>query len=160
MMKKPKHSTEKSQAPSTTAGYIVNLGIIGLAVTLGLVGMNTVVDNVQENAGDEALSSIGQSFANEIERVDVLAVAGGGSPEVKREVTLPELDQGYTVYINHTPSEGGTVSVSSDSGSGSASVNFENRTSMRGINSGIRVSDDNSPTIRHNPSSNEIVIER
>jgi hypothetical protein len=143
-------------AVSVLIGYIVNIGIAALVVSLTLLLLQGVFADAQGSAVESEMRAVGQSFAGELERVDVLSNQTDGNVTAFAE--LPESENPYSITVFYDgPDKGTRVNV--ESGSASVDIAIANETAIAGAADGITIPRGNEPEISYNTSGDEIVIE-
>lgn len=142
-------------ALSILIGYIVNLGVAALVVSLTFLLLQGAFNDVRGTAAQAEMVSVGENLASEIERVDVLSQRSTGN--VTSSVDLPVSDTSYS--INVTSDADGDGRILLNAGMSSVVVGFENKTAIRGAGEGIGVPKSSSPVIRYNATGDVIEIE-
>lgn len=149
-------SRRDDAAVSVLISYIINIGIAALVVSLTLLLLQGVFADAQDNAVESGLEAVGQSFASELERVDVLS--NRTDSNITATVDLPESDNPYSITVLYDgPDQGTRINV--ESGSASVDIGFANQTAIAGAEEGISVPRGSEPEISYNTSGDEIVIE-
>jgi len=83
-MKPMKQKKGSRNAVSITTGYIINLGIATIAVSIFLVLLQGVFADVTESASEAQISVAGEKLAEEIEKIDRLGNRPGEPPDFLR----------------------------------------------------------------------------
>ena len=141
-------------ALSILIGYIVNLGVAALVVSLTFLLIQGAFDDVRGTAAQAEMKSVGENLASEIERVDVLSQSSTGN--ITSSVDLPVSDTSYS--INVTTDTDGNGRILLDAGGSSVVVGFENETAISGAIEGVSVPKSGSPVIRYNSTGEVIEI--
>ena len=142
-------------AVSVLVGYIVNIGIAALVVSLTLLLLQGVFADAQGSAVESEMRAVGQSFAGELERVDVLSNQTDGNVTVFAE--LPESENPYSITVIYDgPDKGTRINV--ESGGASADVAIANETAIAGAAEGVTVPRGNEPEIKYDSTEDEILI--
>ena len=156
-MKPRGDETPDDSAVSVLVGYIINIGIAAIVVSVTLFLLQGVFTSAQDSAVESEMEVIGQSFASELERVDTI-ISNRTDANVSTTVSLPESDNSYSLTVLYNNSdEAAWINV--DSGSASVDIGFVNETAIRGADEDISFSRGSEPEIRYNSSAEEIVIE-
>mgnify|MGYP006293119091 CR=1 FL=1 len=152
---KPRGDEPSDSAVSVLVGYIINIGIAAIVVSVTLLLLQGVFTDAQDSAVESEMEVIGQSFASELERVD--AISNRTDANVSTTVSLPESDNSYSLTVFYDgPDQGGRVHV--QSGSAAVDIGFVNETAIRGADEGISLPRGSEPEISYNTSAKEIVI--
>lgn len=146
---------KKDEAVSVLIGYVINLGVAAAVVGLTLFVLQGAFTDVRGSATKAEMEAIGENFASEIERVDVLSQRGIGG--VNTTTRLPTASKPYTANVTTNPSGNGRILLTS--GSLSVEVGFDNETAIRNASDGISLPEGSSPTIRYNQTGDVIEIE-
>ena len=155
---KPRGDEPSDSAVSVLVGYIINIGIAAIVVSVTLLLLQGVFTDAQDSAVESEMEVIGQSFASELERVDTISNRTDANANVSTTVSLPESDNSYSLTVLYNNSnEAAWINV--DSGSASVDIGFVNETAIRGADEDISFSRGSEPEIRYNSSAEEIVIE-
>lgn len=155
-MKPCQDETPSDSAVSVLIGYIINIGIAAIVVSLTLFLLQGVFADAQDSAVESEMEVIGQSFASEMERIDVMSTRTNG--DVSTTVSLPESDNPYSVTVLYDGSDQGSR-INVESGSASVDVAFFNETAIDGAAEGITVPRGDEVEIRYDSGQKEIVIE-
>lgn len=148
------------RAISISSGYVINLGVIVLMVTLSVILAQGAVEDVSIRASEDEARAVAEYVAAEIESADGVVARGSGYGEtrLRKGLTLPESRFGYSVTVRYNSTAGGTVLVSSKRSV--SAVSFENSTPIQGVaGDGIELTDSSGSVIRYRPSLGKMVIE-
>lgn len=148
---------DDDEAVSITTGFIINLGIATVAVSIFLFHLQGLFVDVTDRSAETQLSVAGERLAEEIERVDRLSNRQGQS-EINATVELPRFESRYTAEIVAN-SSGGNITMKSSSGDSSVTVSFTNHTKIVDATDGITRNGGTTVRVRHDPSAGGIVIE-
>jgi len=142
-------------AVSILIGYIINIGVAAIVISVTLFLLQGVFADAQDNAVQSELEAVGQSFASELERVDVLS--NRTDSDVSTTAKLPESDNPYTITVFYDgPDQGTRINV--ESGSASVDLGFSNETAIAGADDGISVGRGGTPEIIYDSTEDEILI--
>ena len=142
-------------ALSVMIGYIINLGIAAVVVSLTLILLQGVFVDAQDRAVESEMKAIGEDFASELERVDIMS--SRTDSDVSTTVSLPESDNPYTVTVLYDGLDDvGRVHV--DSRRTSVNVAFVNTTTIADAREGINVPRGSEVEIKYDAIDEEIDI--
>jgi hypothetical protein len=132
---------ERADAISTTIGYVINLAVISLMITLAVLLTQAAVDDVNNRASEREAAAVAEHVASEIEAVDSVVSSGSryGDTTVEKELSLPDSSAGYS-------SKRGVVSAG-----------FENETRVDTV--GVRLADSTTAVVSYDPSTGRISVE-
>ena len=154
----PRHEDEPSDsAVSVLISYLINIGIAAIVVSLTLFLLQGVFADTQENAVESEISAVGQSFASELERVDVLSNQTDGN--VTATVELPQSQNPYSIKVIYDGPDSGTR-INVESGDATVDIPIANETEIKGAKDGVSVARGSTPEIRYNSTEDEILIIR
>lgn|GEM_PF-5559387 len=147
---------ERADAISTTIGYVINLAVISLMITLAVLLTQAAVDDVNNRASEREAAAVAEHVASEIEAVDSVVSSGSryGDTTVEKELSLPDSSAGYSVNVTYG-ADGGEVVVSSKRGV--VSAGFENETRVDTV--GVRLADSTTAVVSYDPSTGRISVE-
>ena len=147
-------SRTDDEAVSVLVGYIVNIGIATLVISLTLLLLQGAFTDVRDRAVESEMQAIGESFAGEIERVDVLSQRGSG--DVTTTVEVPQSDTPYSMEVRH---DEGSSWIHLEARSASVAVPFANETEIDGAGDGIGVASGSTVEIEYDSGEEVIRIE-
>lgn len=143
-----------TDAVSISTGYIINLGVATIAVSIFLLLLQGVFADVTETASETQTSVVGEKLAEEIESVDRLAKkTGDGSPTA--EVNLPTFETAYSVTVRADSEGNGTVTVASGTGT-TVNATFTNSSSIRNASEGVELNSGNDVTLRYESTGEDL----
>ena len=142
-------------AVSITTGYIINVGVATIAISIFLFLLQGVFTDITGTASETRMRIVGEDLAGEIESVDRLAQRKSGT-EPSSVITLPSFDRGYTVTVT---AEDGDGILRLQTGGTNIAVGYGNESKVRGASDGIELSGGAEVTIRYDEGSDELVIE-
>lgn len=151
-----RQTTTDTEAVSITTGYIINIGMGVVAISVLLFSLQGIFTDITDSAAETELSVVGEKVANEIEKVDRIAQRGGAADT---QVRLPRFNNVYTVNVNY---ESGQGTVRLVSGGQNVEVEYNNVTAVEDAGDGIEIRagrDGGSMRIRYNKSQDRILIE-
>lgn len=93
-----KKERDGTKAVSVTTGFILNIGIATIAVSLILFSLQGLFTDLRENSQETQMSVVGEKMIWEMEKVDRMARLHEGS-EGEVFVDASEVDIAYTMYI-------------------------------------------------------------
>jgi len=120
-----------SRGVSTALGYVLNLGVATLLVTVLLLSAGTLVEDQRDRAVDTELDVVGERVAADLAAADRLARTNDPTA-VRVEADTPARVAGsyYTIAVNE--SGNGTVVLHADQSDVEVVVPFEATTPVRG----------------------------
>ncbi|MDZ7687355.1 MAG: hypothetical protein U5J64_01305 [Halobacteriales archaeon] len=142
-------------AVSVLIGYIINIGIATIVVSLTLLLLQGAFTDVRDRAVESEMEAVGESFAGEIERVDILSQRG--SSGVSTTVKVPQSETPYRMTVLYGSDEGARLLL--EARSASVEVPFKNETVIEGAGDGIGVSAGSTPEITYDSTAGVIRIE-
>lgn len=121
-----------SRGVSTTLGYVLNLGVATLLVTMLLLSAGTLVEDQRERAVRTELQVVGERVAADLAAADRLARASDGGT-VRFAIDTPRRVAGasYEIRVNETGNE--AVVLVADRPNVEVSVSFGTQTPVEGV---------------------------
>jgi hypothetical protein len=155
-MKPRGDETPSDSAVSVLVGYLINIGIAAIAVSVTLFLLQGVFVSAQDSAVKSEMEVIGQNFAGQLERVDTMS--NRTDANVSTTVSLPESDNPYSLTVSYDSSDDAAW-INVESRSASVDIGLANETAIGGAADGITVSRGSEVVIRYDSGDEEIVIE-
>lgn len=119
-----------SRGVSTALGYVLNLGVATLLVTMLLLSAGTLVEDQRDRAAETELDVVGERLAADLAAADRLARTNDPTAvRVEADVPVRVAGSYYTVSVNE--SMNGEIVLEADQPDVEVAVPFDTRTEVQ-----------------------------